>query len=281
MSVINSDGKRRTRRPSLKGALMQDISNGQERTRSWPKARGKKLSPKTLEQMEWFRTVQLATKYMAPDQLINAMNATAGTPLLPRDILTMMAAGRLYYFLLPDGRKIASRPMINDVSQSLDVISDIPGTLLKRGADQWEPFTLSERTIAPIILRRTTNQTGGGVNVYTSVIWDNEVYDPLNMWSAANPTRITAPMNGTIIAISNGTASFGPFAQVVLAAAINGNVDWRNRMPKATSGGDVAVNISAIYRMNAGDYIETKIASDVAAQDWVSLFTAALFIADE
>ena len=138
MAIIQNDGKRERRRPSLKGGVMLDVVNGSERARAWPKKRGKKLHPKTVEQNEWFRQAQWATKFMAPEMYWQIAAAVQGTPLLPRDILTMMLAGRLAAFTLPSGRTIWSKQVSNDVTTALDVICDIPGALLVRGETQWQ-----------------------------------------------------------------------------------------------------------------------------------------------
>jgi hypothetical protein len=118
---------------------MQDVSQGKERTRAWPEKRKKKLPQKTLDQMEWFRQAQAASKYMAPKLMTDAIEATQGHPLLPRDITTMMFASRLCMFATVDGRKVYPQVAYNDVSESLDVISQTPGMTLVRGVQQWEP----------------------------------------------------------------------------------------------------------------------------------------------
>lgn len=137
MAIIQNDGKRERRRPSLKGGVMLDVVNGQERARSWPKKRGKPKSQKTADQNEWFRQAQWATKFMPAEMYWQIADAVKGTPLLPRDILTMMMAGRLLAFTMPNGRTMWSVQVANDVSQALDVIADLPGSMLVRGADRW------------------------------------------------------------------------------------------------------------------------------------------------
>lgn len=138
MAIIQNDGKRERRRPSLKGGVMLDVVNGSERARSWPKKRGKPKSQKTADQNEWFRQAQWATKFMPAEMYWQIAEAVKGTPLLPRDILTMMMAGRLLAFTLPNGRTIWSEAVANDVTTALDVISDVPGAMLVRGQDHWQ-----------------------------------------------------------------------------------------------------------------------------------------------
>lgn len=116
---------------------MLDVVNGEERARAWPKKRSRKKHPHTVEQNEWFRQAQWATKYMSAEMYWQFAQAVKGTPLLPRDILTMMMAGRLAAFTLPSGRTLWSEQVANDVSQALDVISDQPGSMLVRGPNGW------------------------------------------------------------------------------------------------------------------------------------------------
>lgn len=137
MAIIQNDGKRSLRRPSMKGRLMLDVVEGQERARSWPSSRGKNLHPVVKEQMEWFRQAQWATKYMAPEMYMAAVEATKRGPILPRDVLTMMMSGRMLAFTGPDGRTIWSTAVATDVSVSLDVLSDVVGAMLVRTPEGW------------------------------------------------------------------------------------------------------------------------------------------------
>lgn len=116
---------------------MLDVVNGQERARGWPKKRGKKLHPTTIDQNEWFRQAQWATKFMPAEMYWKVAQAVQGSPLLPRDILTMMMAGRLLAFTGPDGTTIWSRQVLSDVSDALDAITNSPGAMLIRGEDGW------------------------------------------------------------------------------------------------------------------------------------------------
>jgi len=167
MAVLPPKGKTVDRRPSMKGKIMQDVSNGAERSRAWPRDRGKSLHPKTKEQMEWFRQAQWATKYMDPKMLISFKEATAGTPLLPRDMATMMFAGRLFMIDMLDGRKLYSVQVLRDVSESLDVISQTPGHQLIRGPTYWEgvPQITGNRAGCTITRAATLNAPTNSVPV--------------------------------------------------------------------------------------------------------------------
>lgn len=117
---------------------MFDVSQGKERARKWPRPRGKAKTEAQAEQQDWFRQMQWATKYMDSRLMMQAMMAVQGTPLLPRDVLTMLHAGRLLAFNLEDGRRIFPVQAVQDVSQSLDVLGQEPGMILRRGSQYWE-----------------------------------------------------------------------------------------------------------------------------------------------
>lgn len=117
---------------------MQDVVNGSERIRKWPEKRGKPKSQKVREQNDWFRQAQWATKYMDPSFLQDAERATQGTPLLPRDVLTMILANRFAAFTLKDGRRLLPTTMLLDVSQALDIFEPAEGQILQRGPEYWE-----------------------------------------------------------------------------------------------------------------------------------------------
>lgn len=125
------------RQPSLRGVLMTDTVKGQLRVRAWPTARGKPKSQAQADQQEWFRQVQKAANYVAPDMMLQFYEATQGTPLLPRDILTHLLSGRALMFVLPDGRKMYPMIFRNSVEEALDAITQTPGDLLLRTEEGW------------------------------------------------------------------------------------------------------------------------------------------------
>lgn len=138
MAALPPPGKTLNRRPALRGVVMQDVSQGAERTRAWPKKRKHKLPARTKDQNEWFRQAQWATKFWDPNLYIQAGQAVKGTPLLPRDIMTMIMANRFVALTGPDGRTYWPMTSIQDVSASLDVFSPSLGWTLRRGERFWE-----------------------------------------------------------------------------------------------------------------------------------------------
>lgn len=154
------DGNRAPQRlPTLRGSLMVDVVNGKVRIRAWPKKRGKPKNPHTIEQAEWFRQAQLATKYISPEQYRMWTEARAGTPILPRDVMTSMFSQRLVAIHMPNGKVLYPMKLKAEVSQALDTISQTPGAMLVRGEEFWEE-----------------GQGGGGAGAGTwSVLFDHEI----------------------------------------------------------------------------------------------------------
>lgn len=126
------------RRPAFRGVLMHDVSQGKERFRVWAKKRGK---PKTTAEREAnlrFAMAQLATKYISPTQYADWINATNGTPLLPRDMMTAMFYGRLLAFRTMDRKVLWPMAARTSVEEALDIITQTIGDVLLRTANGWE-----------------------------------------------------------------------------------------------------------------------------------------------
>lgn len=140
MPIDQGNDRGTPRRPSLKGRVMFDTLRGQERVRSWPRKRGTPKSPVVRENNELFRQYQWATKFWPAGFVIPIMDAVKGTPYLPRDLMTMIMAGRLWQISCTDGTVIYSIEQIRDVSEVLDVINRTPGLSIIRGEQYWEPF---------------------------------------------------------------------------------------------------------------------------------------------
>src|SRR3546814_1607040 len=52
----------------------------------------------------------------------------------------MVMSGRAFYWTNSDGLTVYPIVARNDVSDSLDVVSQFPGSILARGADYWQPI---------------------------------------------------------------------------------------------------------------------------------------------
>lgn len=116
---------------------MIDTFRGQLRARAWPRKRGKPKSAKTQQHVERFVAVSRALKFGHPDEHAAAIKATKGTPLYTRDLLTMIAYNRAWYLEFQDGRTLYTVAMRQDVSDSLDVLSQRDGDILVRIDGLW------------------------------------------------------------------------------------------------------------------------------------------------
>lgn len=119
---------------------MIDTVNGQTRIRRWPRKRGAPKSPAQRESRDKFRAAQLAAKFLSPTMFATITMARAGTPILPRDIVTAMLFGRLLSVRTLSGKEIWPMPALVDVSSALDVITQTPGRSLRRGETYWEAY---------------------------------------------------------------------------------------------------------------------------------------------
>lgn len=131
-------GVSRTRRmPSYRGKVMIDVLRGQIRVRKWPEKRGPPKSPLQAWWVDWFKQANLLAKYADGASLARAIDMSLGSGMYPRDILLKAMRGRLYSWVDPEGNKWRSMAAINDISNSLDVLSQAIGSVLVRATDRW------------------------------------------------------------------------------------------------------------------------------------------------
>lgn len=125
--------------PSMKGEIIVRTWRGIPVAQKWPKRRTRPLNPKNQEQAEKFLAVTKVNARVNWQQRVAAYEATKGTPFYPRDVLTMTHYGTLFWFLGDDGRRIYSMSNAQTVSESLDVLSQIEGSILTRSGGLWVP----------------------------------------------------------------------------------------------------------------------------------------------
>ena len=137
MTIIKPGRSPKRSGPSFRKALYVAEARGILYAAKWPRTRGKSPHPNVRHNQDWFKEAQAAQKVTAPRVIVTAMEATHGTPLLPRDLLTAAMAGRLFA-ITEAGRgtlfPVAAR---QDVSQSLDIIGQKHGDILVRRDDIW------------------------------------------------------------------------------------------------------------------------------------------------
>lgn len=174
---------------------MQDVSQGRERARSWPRKRGKSRSPVTKAQNDLFRDQQRAAKYMAPEMLATFLRASEETPFLPRDLSTMMLANRLAIIHMADGRKVYPVPTRNGVSESLDALGQTPGMTLIRKADIWAAEVPATANLAGMSIKRSSALGYSSPNGWKNITFDTEVIQQGAWWNPASPGQFVADIS--------------------------------------------------------------------------------------
>jgi hypothetical protein len=134
-------GKRKpqtgTRLPSLRGVVVVDEWLGQPRTRAWPRPRGENRHPTNIQWTEWLKGVTFLWRYQPANFREQLERATKNTPWMPRDPFISAARGRAWSFTDQNGRTWYPVPARQAVSQSLDAIAQLEGSMLYRGANGW------------------------------------------------------------------------------------------------------------------------------------------------
>jgi hypothetical protein len=97
-------------------------------------------------------------------------------------------------------------------------------------------------------------------NTWTSIPFTQENGDTDNMWSAAQPTRLTAPVAGrylvTMGVFWSGAGSAGHRGYTVLK---NGNHLAAHTVGKVAAGDLSGESLNAVIEMAAGDYVEARV----------------------
>lgn len=207
MSVFDDAGKVGNRRPSLHRNIMFDIVGGVERARKWPKKRGRVRNPITKAQNDLFREAQWATKYWDPDIFRQITLAVEGTPLLPRDLATMIMFGRLASIDLDTLGTIYPMAAVEDISQSLDILGTAPNSIMFRDAVRWRARPIGEFG-APLgiwssRLRRAAPQAVPG-GAWTRIRFDTVEFSKGDMVDLPE-SRLVVPVGFNRAEVSMGT----------------------------------------------------------------------------
>lgn len=119
------------------GTISAYIRGGRIVARGMPRHVPASRRPIQLWWQEWFRQANLLAKYADHKSIITSRESTAGTPWGQRDMLLAAMRGRLWSIGLSDGRTLYPMAAVNDVSKSLDVVAQVPGSILVRTASIW------------------------------------------------------------------------------------------------------------------------------------------------
>lgn len=123
---------------SLSGNIQMYARGGQAIVAIWPRKRGKPKTPGHKQRVAFF-TKQAKLAARNHGKLIAQMlEASAGTPFMPRDWFMSFGAGRALQITIPGEGIYRSKRAMVQVSFSLDQITDQDGYVLVRGADYWQ-----------------------------------------------------------------------------------------------------------------------------------------------
>lgn len=126
------------RTPALGPGYRVSEWRGVQRIYATQVAKKKKLSARQLEAMKEFRQLSNAAKAITPADYEAALRMSRGSQYLWRDLVFMALSGRLFHFSTDDGQKWFSMAARTNVSDILEAISQIPGSILVRGANWWD-----------------------------------------------------------------------------------------------------------------------------------------------
>lgn len=203
--------------PVLRRTLQSDATKGVPRLRAWPRKKSEADKAKTAPQREWFFQAQWLTKFIPATQQAVALECTAGTPLMPRDILTMAMSGRLFSFIDQFGEEHYPVAARTDVQQALDLLSNRLGAVLFRSPSGWQGVNPPPGGLAALFcddegnaqfrqiatfqgsyktrLHLTTNYAVSG-NI--TIDWQAENFDEANLWDPGTPSILTMPADGIL-----------------------------------------------------------------------------------
>lgn len=105
--------------------------------KSWPKGNGGDTPRRKVAREEFIKAAALI-KHATPEEVQAATDLTRNTPFLIRDVLMMAAYGRLIEGTTKDGVTWKGiRTVAKDMSDLLDMITNVPGSVLYRGDTDW------------------------------------------------------------------------------------------------------------------------------------------------
>lgn len=129
----------RVRYPSLRRRVVIRPVRGILTAQSWPHKRRGPRHPTNAWWSEWLRQADLLWNYLPDTFRRAALSAARGSPQMPRDLGIAAMRGRLWTITYTDGVRMYPMAAARDVSESLDVLSQLKGTLLVRGDSLWTP----------------------------------------------------------------------------------------------------------------------------------------------
>jgi len=114
---------------------------GQLIVSKWPRRRGRPTHPTTIAQNEKFKQANWLTKYASAAVQMTQRAIVEGTQMLPRDLMIAAMYGRGPYIDIPGPQRRYPIAAIQDLSDTLDILGAVPGSVLVRASGLWEVRT--------------------------------------------------------------------------------------------------------------------------------------------
>lgn len=201
------------RPPALRRTIMVDNYRGQLRLRKWPEPRGKNRPAVNQCWTEWLREAMILYRHADPLLVQRYRDYTCGLPIKVSDPFIANTRGSFLAIPIQNGLYMYPRQAVRKVSSGLDVIGQLPGTILVRDTNMWRPLL-----------------PGPAGSVLTSM-GPNQV----PVWSTHTQTGLTPP-SADILPIEVNTSQLtvekSPYGPLVLS------------LPKAASGDNLAARLT-------------------------------------
>lgn len=118
---------------------MLDETRGSPRLRSWPRPRPGRRHPTNEFWSSWLKMATWLYRYQPSAVQASLLEATRGTPWMPRDIFISCMRGRAFVLRDENGWSYYPMALVNDVSESIDALAQVPGSMLFRDSGLWVP----------------------------------------------------------------------------------------------------------------------------------------------
>lgn len=225
--------------------MMTDTVNGKVRARIWPRRRPSKPTKEQAEVRDKFAQAQRIARYVAPEMMAYIMKAVENSPLLPRDVLTMLAFNRWLMFTTEDGRSYWPMTARTDVSEALDVLGSTPGKVLRRGPQFWEAADPPESGGDYRLLRRVNlpaNAASIDILDIPATFTDLRLVLNLRGTHTRNSVRVHTRFNG-----DSGFVAYSFSRSNRFGSTVNGAASSMDLMAIPSAGTDGSI-------FSAGDY---------------------------
>lgn len=123
--------------PVFRGSIHIAFVDDRAYARKNPRPYGRPRSEKQKAAIDWFRATNQAWKYLPPRVKDGYKAAAIGALLQPRDLFFAHMAGRLFWLTTEEGIKMYPLGALEDLSETLDIIAQLPGSLIVRAELLW------------------------------------------------------------------------------------------------------------------------------------------------